>query len=249
MSLRMVAQLVIHEMPSYSKQKQPPKLFLPNDILLKTFYFKAWTAVYVSSNNPGAMEMADELHEKYGTPMLTISRQMPPEFAAYDINNIQSEDDEGRSSHYSTSTSPSTVCSTCTHMLLYLCKETFVGDAGQRLAHEIREANRLSLHIVMVHECDPDKNGCPFAQFFRTTPDDLISSGLYGAIAVSHTSLKPQTSRPRADVLLTRLGLALDRTPSTRSRTARSAWRPWPRLLAPSSPTASFGIRIASQAF
>jgi len=41
----------------------------------------------------------------------------------------------------------------------------------------------VSLRIVMVHECDPDKNGCPFAQFFRTTPDDLISGGLYGAIA------------------------------------------------------------------
>ena len=237
----MVAQLVIHEMPSYSKQNQPPKLFLPNDILLKTFYFKAWTAVYVSSNNPGAMEMADELHGKYGTPMLTISRQMPPEFAAYDINNIQSEDDERRSSHYSTCTPPSVVCSTCTHMLLYLCKETFVGDAGQRLAHEIREANRLSLPIVMVHECDPDKNGCPFAQFFRTTPDDLISAGLYGAIAVSHTDLEPQTSRPRAGLILTRLGLALDRTPSTRSRTARSVWRPWPRLLAPLSPKVRCG--------
>jgi hypothetical protein len=49
----------------------------------------------------------------------------------------------------------------------------------------------MSLRIVMVHECDPDKNGCPFAQFFRTTPEDLVSGGLYGAIAVCHR--RPRT--------------------------------------------------------
>jgi hypothetical protein len=186
MSLLMTAELMIHEMPSYSNLKQPPKLFLRGNILSKSFRFKVKPAVYVSANNPGAMEMANELHGKYGDAGLTISRQMPPEFAAYDISNMQPEEDEA-SADYSPgkmrrllSTAPSTGC---THMLLYLCKETFVGDAGRLLAHEIREANRLSLRIVMVHECDPDKNGCPFAQFFRTTPEDLISGGLYGAIA------------------------------------------------------------------
>ena len=191
MSLRMAAQLVIHKMPSYSNRKQPPRLFLPGDVLMKTFTFKAWTTVFVSANNPGAMEMADELHVKYGAAGLTISRQIPPEFTAYDINNIPSEDDETPSAPYSTCSCQSTVCSTCNHMLLYLCKETFVGDSGRRLAHEVREATRLSLDIVMVHECDPDKNGCPFAQFFRTTPEDLVSGGLYGAIAVCHR--RPRT--------------------------------------------------------
>ena len=178
MSLRMAAELVVHEMPSYSKLKQPPKLFLRDDILTKTFKFKVLPNVYVSANNPGAMEMSDELHAKYSSAGLSLSRQMPPEFAAYDINNVQPEEDEASRAH------PTVACTTYTHMLLYLCKETFVGDAGRRLAHEIREANQLSLRIVMVHECDPDKNGCPFAQFFRTTPDDLISGGLYaGSIA------------------------------------------------------------------
>ena len=186
MSLRMIAELVVHEMPSYSDLKQPPKLFLRGNILSKSFRFKVKPTVYVSANNPGAMEMADEIHGKYGTVGLTISRQMPPEFAAYDISNMQPEEDEA-SADYSPGNMRhlllSTASTTCTHMLLYLCKETFVGDAGRRLAHEIREANRMSLRIVMVHECDPDKNGCPFAQFFRTTPEDLISGGLYGAIA------------------------------------------------------------------
>ena len=189
MSLRMTAELVVHEMPSYSNLKQPPKLFLRGNILSKSFRFKVKPTVYVSANNPGAMEMADEIHGKYGAAGLTISRQMPPEFAAYDISNMSSRSEEDEASaDYSPGKMrrlllPTAASTACTHMLLYLCKETFVGDAGRRLAHEIREANRLSLRIVMVHECDPDKNGCPFAQFFRTTPDDLISGGLYGAIA------------------------------------------------------------------
>jgi len=87
MSLRMTAELMIHEMPSYSNFKQPPKLFLRGNILSKSFSFKVKPAVYVSANNPGAMEMADELHGKYGAAGLTISRQMPPEFAAYDTSN------------------------------------------------------------------------------------------------------------------------------------------------------------------
>ena len=183
MSLRMTAELVVHEMPSYSNLKQPPKLFLRGNILSKSFRFKVKPTVYVSANNPGAMEMADEIHGKYGAAGLTISRQMPPEFATYDISNMQQEEDEASADYSPGNLLLSTASTTCTHMLLYLCKETFVGDAGRRLAHEIREANRMSLRIVMVHECDPDKNGCPFAQFFRTTPEDLISGGLYGAIA------------------------------------------------------------------
>jgi len=182
MSLRMAAELMIHAMPSYSNLKQPPQLFLRGNILSKSFSFKVKPAVYVSANNPGAMELADELHGKYGAAGLTISRQVPPEFAI--MHDMQPEEDKASAddSYRLLSTAHSSTC-THTHMLLYLCKETFVGDAGRRLAHEIREAKRLSLRIVMVHECDPDKNGCPFAQFFRTTPEDLISGGLYGAIA------------------------------------------------------------------
>lgn len=135
--------------------------------------------LYVSADNPGANQIADELLGKYGAMGLSISRKPPPEFAAYDIM-INSADHEG-----GVSARTEAPCTTCTHMLLYLCTETFVGAAGQRFAHEIREARRLNLRIVMVHECDADKNGCPCAHFFRTTPTDLVSDGLYGMIATA----------------------------------------------------------------
>ena len=119
MSLRMTAELMIHEMPSYSNLKQPPKLFLRGNILSKSFSFKVKPAVYVSANNPGAMEMADELHGKYGAAGLTISRQMPPEFAAYDTSNMQPEEDEASADYSPGKTRrlllPTAASTACTH--------------------------------------------------------------------------------------------------------------------------------------
>ena len=75
-----------------------------------------------------------------------------------------------------------------THMLLYLNKDTFVGDPGLLLAEEIREARAARIPIAMIHENDEGKNGCPFATFFETTPADLIANGLYKALATAFVS-------------------------------------------------------------
>jgi len=72
-----------------------------------------------------------------------------------------------------------------THMLLYLASETFVGDAGRMLADEVRRAMMRALPIVLVHENDKSRGGCPFETFFKTTPQDLVDNGLYGTIAIA----------------------------------------------------------------
>jgi len=44
------------------------------------------------------------------------------------------------------------------------------------------------MQIVMLHENDPARGGCAFAQFFKSTPTDLISEGLYDVLALAmHT--------------------------------------------------------------
>ena len=68
---------------------------------------------------------------------------------------------------------------------LYLCSTTFTGEAGVTLAAEVRTALANKLPIILVHENDPDRDGCEFSRFFETTPDDLILSGLYRTIAVA----------------------------------------------------------------
>ena len=42
------------------------------------------------------------------------------------------------------------------------------------------------LPIVMLHENDMDNGGCEFARFFETTPQDLITGGLYTALAFAN---------------------------------------------------------------
>jgi hypothetical protein len=73
-----------------------------------------------------------------------------------------------------------------THFLLYLAHETYVGEVGDALAEELREARASHLPLVMLHENDMDNGGCEFARFFETTPQDLIAGGLYTALAFAN---------------------------------------------------------------
>ena len=49
----------------------------------------------------------------------------------------------------------------------------------------MRAARSIGLKICMVHENDPERGGCPFANFFSTTPGDLIGDGLYRDLAIA----------------------------------------------------------------
>jgi len=72
-----------------------------------------------------------------------------------------------------------------THMLIYLCHDTFVGENRAALQREVTWAQRSGMPILMVHENDPERNGCSFDRFFQTTPQALIDAGLYRKIAVA----------------------------------------------------------------
>ena len=93
-----------------------------------------------------------------------------------------------------------------THMLLYLNQNTFVGEAGQKLAEEVRWALGL-FHIVIVHEQDLERDGCGFDRLLHSTPEDLISLGLYRKAA---TACLPQ---PLRSVSLALIAKALGAVP------------------------------------
>eukprot|EP00316_Scyphosphaera_apsteinii_P003893 CAMPEP_0119341170 /NCGR_PEP_ID=MMETSP1333-20130426/101788_1 /TAXON_ID=418940 /ORGANISM="Scyphosphaera apsteinii, Strain RCC1455" /LENGTH=114 /DNA_ID=CAMNT_0007353073 /DNA_START=33 /DNA_END=374 /DNA_ORIENTATION=- len=72
------------------------------------------------------------------------------------------------------------------YFILYLNKDTWTGDQGELLANTVREVIEKNVPIVMLHETDPDRGGCPFQTFFGTTPTDLIEQhGLYKALAIT----------------------------------------------------------------
>lgn len=88
-----------------------------------------------------------------------------------------------------------------THVLLYLNSATFVGEAGGRLAKEMRDARARRIPIVLVHETDPMHGGCPFERFFQSTPQDLIDDGLFRKIA---TACHPAPHRAVSIALIAR---------------------------------------------
>jgi len=86
-------------------------------------------------------------------------------------------------------------------MLLYLDHNTFVGEAGIALAMEVRQALLVGLPILLAHENDQQNGrvGCEFSRFFLTTPEDLVSSGVYRKIA---TPCYPEPYRAASIALL-----------------------------------------------
>mmetsp|Transcript_5827 Transcript_5827/g.14296 ORF Transcript_5827/g.14296 Transcript_5827/m.14296 type:complete len:368 (-) Transcript_5827:343-1446(-) len=68
---------------------------------------------------------------------------------------------------------------TITHMLLYLDSTTFEGNVGQQLADEVRQARFKGIEMILTHELDEERDGCPFSRLLEATPDDLVHDGLY----------------------------------------------------------------------
>jgi hypothetical protein len=69
----------------------------------------------------------------------------------------------------------------------------------------------------MVHENDPERGGCEFANFFHSTPPDLIEAGLYRALAVAFVS--GETHRQVSRALLAK---ALGATDTKASRSLQT---------------------------
>ena len=99
-----------------------------------------------------------------------------------------------------------------THLLLYLCEATW---RDERLAQEVAAARAAKLPIVMAYENDAARDGFLVSRFFETTPQELISDGLYKNLAIS---CFPGIHRQVSLVLLAK---ALESTVVRRTASAR----------------------------
>ena len=200
-TLKMIAVRALHCMPSYASHEQPPNVHIPGEIALQAVEFRQSIRLYVSSSNPGAAALADEFVHRYKDKNLKLVKQQPPYLKRLEAQHSISR----RTSFFPLSRSTSSFRSGpkrhfafvrqvsllrkdpdhLTHMLLYLNKETFVGEVGQSLSREVKQARELGIAILLVHENDEACGGCPFDRLFQTTPEELISEGLYRKIAVA----------------------------------------------------------------
>ena len=77
-------------------------------------------------------------------------------------------------------------------MLLVLNRSTWTrGEESKALAAEVHEAKRLGVHVLLAHEIkgarvdDEERGGCSFDEIINTTPEQLISAGVYNEIAMN----------------------------------------------------------------
>jgi len=147
-------------------------------------FFKPCT-LWASPANAGALELANELAAAFTG--LTISTAEDPS------GSSASEASLAEASYAERSVSVLSIfgrsptlrhVGQATHMLLYLNENSFVSD--ERLAEQVKQARENKLKIVMAHENDPDKGGCPFSRFFEVTPQERMS----------HIDVRPEPPLP-----------------------------------------------------
>jgi len=73
-----------------------------------------------------------------------------------------------------------------THMLLHLSANTWDAEEASLLAEELMAVlTQRDVHIVLVHECSYDAQGCPFQSIIDMTPSRVKEAGLYAPLALA----------------------------------------------------------------
>jgi len=237
-SLKLIAQEMLRSTPAY--WGKTIELSVPGSLLQQDLEFKVPVVLYASPNNPGAEAVAGELADRFAnlrvctvrharrrsSPWMALSRQ--PTFRGNALASRLKSADSPRT--------PQTGPPQATHFLLYLNKKTFMGEAGKRLAEEVKAAMAEGLQIKMAHENDEDRSGCAFSTFFETTPQELIDQDLYKELAIGFVG--SELHRPVSRKLFAK---ALGAVPRKRGA------RPSLRLIRSSSPQLDFGSSFFSR--
>ena len=213
-SMKDICAAMLHVMPVYEKDDNPPELYIPGDLSTSAFTFEQQVKVHISPHNPGASALAEELQEhceqrnaktkksktleiEEGARVERINGVSSPPPSPPDIevpdDTVQKSSPQGFSlgalKGWETMTDLTQNVTvhhvSATHFILLLNKKTFVGDEGQLLAIEVRRALDAWLPIVLVHEEDPERDGCPFDHLYHSTPEYLINRGLYKKAAIT----------------------------------------------------------------
>jgi len=182
-SLVMIAQAALVSTPAYIKKREL-QMYISDAVSVSNMTLTEYVCLYTSPLNPGAAEAVREL----ATALvgLATTKKPPP---GGDVVELELPTAFG-SSHMSRKQSSKKFTQevhepTATHFVLYLSTKTFTGEAGLRFAEQVRQMRKQNVPCLMIHENDPERNGCEFGTFFTTTPQDLIDNGIYSALAVN----------------------------------------------------------------
>ena len=175
-------------------------LYVSGEVTRQQLGFPTRTTLIVSAENSGAGRLAQEILTKYPelraeAPDPSLGRRTPrrprSELLRWRRAGQRGGELSPRSPRLPRAPPPpqtSYVDKRKRIFLLYLNQETWLGEAGNELAHQVRAARAAGISVVLVHECDPTLGACEFLSLVQTTPQDLVADGLYARTAVAfHT--------------------------------------------------------------
>lgn len=196
-------------------------VYMKADITPTDLHFRQPVATYASSNNPGCQQIADELERAFRPAELAFRQGAPARaprvgrrrfsgrrYPAWRHRKRPEEDSWSASGEFQLRlpqppqdellrvepfVADDELEDRRQVFLLYLNHDTWQGLPGRALAAEVKLALELGVHIVTMHETDPDLDGCEFVHFFGTTPSTLVDLGLYRPRAIT---LLPPPLRP-----------------------------------------------------
>ena len=146
-TLKLIAMEVLSACPSISTDVLTEGLYFPGEINCAMLCLEKPVVLMVSDHNPGAADLANELE------------------AAFDgitISPVSAVPSRGRGFTRSLEEN---------FFLLYLNKHTFLNEAGEYLAAQVREVHRRTpKRILLVHENDIALDPCEFGRSPHRTP-------------------------------------------------------------------------------
>ena len=154
----MIAVDVLSGCPGVSHEILASGLFFKGELECERLRLKKRVTLVVSVNNPGADRVAEEIAGKFSSVIIKSAFEFAREGRRTVLNAFV-----GRSSRALKSLG-------IQFFVLYLNKSTFLGEAGDLLAAELREflQHNPPSAILLLHENTDALEGCEFARWRST---------------------------------------------------------------------------------
>ena len=155
-SLKLIAEGVLSGCPSISKEDLSQGLFFPGELECAKLRLEKPVTLVVSKHNPGAAGLADELASAFTG--ITIRPA-----------SVEKQRRRSLSRKFSWQGDLASPMSEKWLFLLYLNERTFIDDAGELLAEQVRAVHEQDTRsILLVHENDAALGGCEFSRCYCT---------------------------------------------------------------------------------
>lgn len=200
-TLLLVAEQILAHSPHYMLTEKAAKrevsrlhgaiasvrVYFPDMEEVKDLVLRRHVTLYASRANPGALAAANELRDG-GLSSHHHGHQHDPARQGGGTSTLRVTEepldwDSTVAEERANARRMQKGSSSC--FVLYLSKQTFLGEAGDILAAEVRAARRAGASLLLLHENDGERGSAPFVHFFSSTPSDLVDDGIYKQLAVA----------------------------------------------------------------